>query len=216
MTEPVLLDETDSVWVFDKPAGVAVNPSDTSPHRSLLERLGPRARLVHRLDRDTTGVWVVAKTAEGARVWSQAFRDRRVEKLYWALCLRLPDREVVDAPIGDDPRRPRARRIRDDGKPARTALRPVQSAAGLHWIEARPETGRTHQIRIHLERAGAPIWGDTLYGGVVAARAGDQVRRATRVLLHARSLELEGRTWTAPVPADFRALAPEMDWPAAG
>ncbi|HJL43309.1 MAG TPA: RNA pseudouridine synthase [Myxococcales bacterium LLY-WYZ-16_1] len=211
-SELSLLDETVDLWVIDKPAGMAM-PDE----RELASSFSRAARLVHRLDRDTTGVWVVAKSAAGAERASRAFRDRTARKIYWAVVLRHPELEWVDAPIGPDPRRPRTFRVRTDGRPARTTIRTVQVFGRLHWVEARPHTGRPHQVRIHLAEAGAPIWGDLRYEGDAGARVDGQLRKAPRPLLHARSLELPelgpAGGWQAPVPADFVEFAPELDWP---
>lgn len=209
--ELVVLDDTRDWWVIDKPAGIQVNETETTARRAVVELLGREARLVHRLDRDTSGLLLVARTARGAQLLSEAFRTRAVAKTYHAVTLRVPERSRCDAPIGPDPRRPRAWRARTDGKPAQTDFEVEAARAPIHVLHARPLTGRTHQIRIHAAHLGAPIFGDLTYGGVAATRVDGQLVRAPRVLLHAAGLsfELEGRryAYASPWPEDFARVA---------
>ena len=212
---PILFQDED-VLVLDKPPGVSVNESETAAAPSVVDRqrwVAPH--LVHRLDRDTSGVLVLARHLGAARALSSAFAERRTRKVYWALVTGRPVEGVETAAIGRDPRRPRARRIRPDGRPAETRLSPLGTLGDLSWVEARPITGRTHQIRIHLAHRRAPVFGDLLYGGVDRARVAGEVVVAPRTALHARALEVlvdgEVRRWEAPFPADLRALAP-FDW----
>jgi 23S rRNA pseudouridine1911/1915/1917 synthase len=204
---PQVMAETASLWVLDKPPGLHVNRTDTTARRALVEWLGPEARVVHRLDRDTSGVMVVAKTDAAAAALSEAFRRRDVDKLYDALCTRVPEASVCEAPLGPDPRRPRAWAVRAEGKPARTEFEVRGQVEGLVWVEARPLTGRTHQVRLHAQALRAPILGDLAYGGTVATRAGERTVRVSRVMLHARRLAftLDGRVhvYEAPWPEDF-------------
>jgi len=170
---PAVLHEDDRIIAFDKPAGLLVHPAGGRFVWSLvalarLARPGLALHLVHRLDRDTSGVVVLAKDAEANRVLKDAFRFQRIHKVYWALCRGAPpwDTLLVDAPIGDD----EASEVRvrmgvvPGGQPARTRLFVLARWPGLCLVAAHPRTGRTHQIRVHLEHAGHPILGDRIYG----------------------------------------------------
>ncbi len=206
-----ILYEDDEIVVVDKPAGVHVNETETSPRRSLEWILSERNVLVvHRLDVDTTGALVFARTKSVAADLSRAFAEQRVAKVYFAVTEGAPSVEVVDAAIGPDRRRPRARAVNPRGKPSRTELEVVARAGEFAAVVARPQTGRTHQIRVHLAHAGTPIAGDILYGGHAAGHVGGAVVDFTRPLLHAARLTLPGpdgpRTFTAPLPADLAAL----------
>jgi 23S rRNA pseudouridine1911/1915/1917 synthase len=193
----------------DKQPGVHVNKTDTSSVVSLVEHLGAFA--VHRLDRDTSGVVVLAKDAKAAEELSAAFRERKVEKLYLAVTDGVPSEGVIDRPIGRDPKRPRARTVRSDGKEATTRIRVLAKSGDAALVTAEPHTGRTHQIRVHLRSAGTPIAGDLMYGGPAALRIGEAVVRPVRMLLHAYRLNLpfggDVLRFEAPLPEDFRALA---------
>lgn len=211
-----ILHQDDDVLVLDKPPGVSVNESETAAAPSVVDRqrwVAPH--LVHRLDRDTSGVLVLARHADAARALSRAFAERRTRKIYWALVTGAPADGLETSAIGRDPRRPRARRVRPDGRPAETRLSRLWTQDELSWVEARPITGRTHQIRIHLAHRRTPVFGDMLYGGVDRARIGGDVVVAPRTALHARALEVQMHgevwRWEAPFPADLRALAP-FEW----
>jgi 23S rRNA pseudouridine1911/1915/1917 synthase len=196
----------------DKPAGVPAQPTLTSDRFTLpvlVEGLlGAPVTIVHRLDRETSGVTVLARTKAAAQALSEAFRVGTPEKTYLALCARPPSPPEgrLEAPLGKDPRRPGARAVRADGDPAATRYRTVRIGAAA-LVEARPETGRTHQIRVHLAHLGAPLLGDPRYGG---PRMVGTVT-VPRVMLHAAHLVLPHPvtgaplSLEAPVPEDFRA-----------
>lgn len=203
---PVLFEDRD-LLIVDKPAGMAVNASETSVAEALVERLGPRATLVHRLDRGTTGVLAFAKNARAAAALSKAFANRSVGKRYLAVVEEAASIEATfEGRIAKDRRRPRARAVHPGGKAAETAVRTLGLGDDFTIVEARPRTGRTHQIRVHLAHAGRPILGDTLYGGPAAVRLGGEVRRIARPLLHALELtlprELGGHRFRASLPPD--------------
>jgi 23S rRNA pseudouridine1911/1915/1917 synthase len=198
----------------DKPAGVPAQPTLTSDQGTLPDlvaaAVGGPVTIVHRLDLETSGVTVLARTALAAAALSAAFRDGGPEKTYLALCARAPSPPAgrVDAPLGKDPARPGRRVVRPDGDPAATRYATLRvGVGGCALVEARPETGRTHQIRVHLAHAGAPLLGDVRYGGPrqVAAYA------VSRVMLHATRLVLahpatgEPLAFQAPLPEDFAA-----------
>ncbi len=201
----------DDVVVVNKAAGVQVNETESTVKRGLITRLGVKqAFLVHRLDKDTSGVMVFAQKRAVAAELAHGFRTRTVQKVYAAIVEGAPSDGWVEAPLGRDPARPRAQAVLPAGRPAKTRVRCLLSIRGLSLLEVRPVTGRTHQIRVHLSHQGAPILGDLLYGGVSAFRAGDEVVHAPRTLLHSSSLSfrLRGkrRVFVAPLPTDFLAF----------
>ena len=199
----------------DKPAGVPAQPTLTTDRGCLPELvsalLGAPARLVHRLDRETSGVTVLARTAAAERALAEAFRDGQASKTYLALCARAPEPPEgrIDAPLGPDPSRPGRRAVVPGGDPSATRYRTLAvGPGGQALVEARPETGRTHQIRVHLAALGAPLLGDARYGG--PRMVGDLP--VPRVMLHALRLELrhpdtgQPVSFEAPVPADLAAV----------
>jgi 23S rRNA pseudouridine1911/1915/1917 synthase len=208
--DPQLLFQDEDIVVVNKPAGLTANESETSAKDALVHKLGPGVRLVHRLDRDTTGVMVLAKSARAAEALSAAFRDRQIDKRYVAVSMGVPPEGWVEAPIGRDERRPRCFTVRPDGRPARTHVAVVGSRDGLAAVRLTLDSGRTHQIRVHLAHLRAPILGDTQYGAKVAARVGEAVLRATRPLLHAEHLGFTlfgvAHAFDAPLPEDLAAV----------
>jgi 23S rRNA pseudouridine1911/1915/1917 synthase len=218
----LLLADADLVAV-DKPAGIPAQPTLTSDRGHLPELvgalLGAPVHLVHRLDRETSGVTVLARTAAAARRLAEDFREGRPEKTYLALCARAPEPPGgrIDAPLGKDPRHPGRRAVRPDGEPAATRYRTLAvGPGGVALVEARPETGRTHQIRVHLAHLGAPILGDARHGG---PRMIGEVA-IPRVMLHALRLEIDHPVTgarlvlEAPVPEDLAALRAALVEPA--
>jgi 23S rRNA pseudouridine1911/1915/1917 synthase len=215
-----LLYADDDLVAVDKPAGVPAQPTLTTDRGTLPELvealLGAPVTLVHRLDRETSGVTVLARTKAAAAALAEAFRVGGPEKTYLALTARPPSPPEgrVDAPLGKDPARAGLRRVDPGGDAAATRYRTLRAGALAALVEARPETGRTHQIRVHLAHLGAPLLGDARYGG--PRRVGEVA--VPRVMLHARRLELTHPTtgapiaFEAPLPADFlateRALLP--------
>lgn len=188
------------VIVLDKPYGLPVQggPGITRHLDGMLDALagvglkegGERPRLVHRLDRDTTGVLVLARSADAAAKLAAAFRGRDAHKTYWAVVAGRPvpvEGRVALALEKSGP--PQAERVavRDDGAPASTLYRTLDHAARrLAWLELIPLTGRTHQLRVHCVALGAPILGDGKYGGSASRVAG----LSQALHLHARRLEI--------------------------
>jgi 23S rRNA pseudouridine1911/1915/1917 synthase len=208
------------IAAVDKPAGVPAQATLTTDRGTLpelvSELLGGPAILVHRLDRETSGVTVFARTKAAAAVLAEAFRTGVPEKTYLALCAKAPTPPEgrIAEPLGRDPTRAGLRRVDPAGEPAATRYRTLRRG----WcalVEARPETGRTHQIRVHLAHLGASLAGDPRYGG--PRRIGEV--RIPRVMLHAARLALPHpitgapMTFEAPLPEDFAAalatLVPE-------
>jgi 23S rRNA pseudouridine1911/1915/1917 synthase len=208
-----LLYADEHLAAVDKPAGVPAQPTLTSDVGTLPDLvaalLGAPVTIVHRLDRETSGVTVLARTRESAAALAEAFRTGGPEKTYLALCARAPTPTEgrVDAPLGRDPARAGLRRVDPHGDAAVTLYRTLRTAPGGALVEARPETGRTHQIRVHLAHLGAPLLGDARYGG--PRRVGEIA--VPRVMLHARRLVLahpvtgERLVLEAGLPDDFVA-----------
>lgn len=199
--EQMILFEDKHMLVLNKPAGLAVQ-GGTGQKESVDEIMKARAiklkqdppRLVHRLDRDTSGVLVMGKTANAAAELAQAFARKQAEKYYWALVLRVPniesgkiDMPLVKRAIGKDSRYEKVQSDEDDGKAAVTHYQ-VMDRAGqkLAWVELIPITGRTHQLRVHMAGIGHPILGDGKYGGSEAFFEGDSIPK--KLHLHARRL----------------------------
>jgi 23S rRNA pseudouridine1911/1915/1917 synthase len=177
-----ILHEDDAIVVVNKSAGMVVHPakghwegtlaSALAHHFTTLSgRGGPtRPGIVHRLDRDTSGVIVVAKNDQAHDALAEQFKSRNVEKEYLAIVVGVPelDRDLIDEPIGDHPthRGKKAIRRKDpDARPATTVYEVIERFAGYALARALPKTGRTHQIRLHLAHVGHPILCDRLYGG---------------------------------------------------
>jgi 23S rRNA pseudouridine1911/1915/1917 synthase len=197
----------------DKPSGVPAQPTLTTDRGTLPELvgalLGAPVTIVHRLDRETSGVTVLARSKRAAAALAEAFRTGAPHKTYLALAARppAPAEGRIDRPLGKDPSRPGLRRVDPAGDAAATRYRTLRASPLAALVEARPETGRTHQIRVHLAALGAPLLGDPRYGG--PRRVGEVA--IPRVMLHAARLELAhpvtgaALVFEAPPPDDFRA-----------
>lgn len=165
------------------------------------------SRVVHRLDRGTSGVMFFPKHKQAATLISNLLKDGKVQKTYWALVSGSPDQQnwKVDAPLGKVSKFKYG--VALNGKPARTVFRVVGEGAGVAAVEAKPLTGRTHQIRVHLAHSGFPIIGDEAYGGIPAAR----------MMLHCRGMRFTNARGKvieafAPIDAEFEAAAREGIW----
>lgn len=172
----VILYEDEEIIVVNKPSGMLTHPSNREKSGALtnalahhfLETTGRpiRAGLIHRLDRDTSGAIVVAKTLRAHRALSNAFRDRRVSKTYLAIVSGVPALESgeIDAPIGSDPTDWPHWKVMEDGRPAKTRYEVRRRFPKHAMLHLEPLTGRTHQIRIHCALIGHPLFGDPVYG----------------------------------------------------
>ena len=190
-----ILHEDEALLVLDKPAGLAVQGGTRTKRHvdgmlAALAGAAERPRLVHRLDRDTSGLLVVAKTARAAAKLTEAFRQHRVGKLYWALVVGRPPLAagLIDRPLAKHASG-RGERIESmaDGLPAQTRYRTVARAGKIaSWLALQPLTGRTHQLRAHCALIGNPILGDRKYGGADAMPAG----APGGLMLHAREIRL--------------------------
>jgi 23S rRNA pseudouridine1911/1915/1917 synthase len=226
----ILFEDAD-LLVVNKPADLVCHPSKTGPLSSLIGRLrlylgeGATPHLINRLDRETSGVVVVAKNLDAARELRRTWENREVRKTYWAVVHGWPEKTegVIDAPIGDDEQSEVTikGRVREDGAPSATAYRELRrwtrSEGPFALLEVQPSTGRKHQIRIHLSHIGHPVVGDKLYGGdehlyldFVKKRLNDAQRRILMLAnqaLHAREAQLvfRGQEWrfTAEPEAEF-------------
>ncbi len=210
-----VLFEDSAVLAVAKPAGVLAQPSPGRQGSSLLDQvsayLGRPAGLVHRLDRDTSGVTVFGKSAAATSALAAQFREGTARKRYLAATgPGLPEEGEVDLPLSKDPSRPGRFRASDkaNGVPAFTSYLRLASGPDHCLVALFPRTGRTHQLRAHLAALGAPILGDSLYGGASEASG----LSASRCLLHAQALALRHPTTGAPwraeaaVPADLLAF----------
>ncbi len=228
LAEPMSLDvvfEDADLLVINKPTGLVVHPAAGHPSGTLLNGLLahlpdlrdlPRAGIVHRLDRDTTGLMVVAKTLESQTELVRQLQARSVSRRYWALCWgSLRQATTIDAPIGRDPRDRQKQAVLDSGgKAAVTHVRPVQqgllATKPVTLVECRLETGRTHQIRVHLQHLGYPLVGDPVY--LRRASMSPKAVGLERQALHAFSLGLEhprqrmAQAWTARAPQDLESI----------
>jgi 23S rRNA pseudouridine1911/1915/1917 synthase len=205
---PIIYEDDDCVVIY-KPVGVlshskgAFNPEGTVATwlESRLQDLeGDRAGIVHRLDRATSGVMILAKNKKAASWIQKQFSTRKVKKTYQAIVAGTltPAEAFIDMPIERNPKQPSRFRTGVNGKPARTRYKVVQESGSYSLLELAPETGRTHQLRVHLKQLGHPIVGDTFYGG----------ETADRLYLHAEKLELtlpnhSRQIFSADLPAAF-------------
>lgn len=207
-----VLYEDDDCVVIIKPVGVLThskgefNPEATVETwlRSRTKLTGARAGIVHRLDRATSGVMICAKTPEALKWLQRQFSQRKTKKTYYAVVkgqFKQPE-ALIDMPIERNPKAPATFRVGVQGKSATTHYKVIAANDEYSLVELKPETGRTHQLRVHLSHLGHPIVGDYMYGG----------EKHDRLMLHAYSLELtlpdrQRQTFMAPIPKDFRKIA---------
>ncbi|MEN8237523.1 MAG: RluA family pseudouridine synthase [Pseudomonadota bacterium] len=219
-----VLYQDDQLIALNKPAGLATQGgSKTIRHvDALLDVLAgqeqERPRLVHRLDKDTSGVLLLARTRQAARWLTQGFKDKRFEKTYQAVVVGIPHKAegLIDAPISKQPGRmgEKMRIDEQDAKPAQTRYRVLKTfeKQNLSLLELQPLTGRTHQLRVHCMHLGTPVLGDGKYGGK-SAHPFDK-----RSLLHLHACKIvvpyttgEARTFAAPLPEHMRKTLENLE-----
>jgi 23S rRNA pseudouridine1911/1915/1917 synthase len=216
-----------ALFVINKPAGWVVHPGAGNPGKTLQNALlaldpklalVPRAGLVHRLDKDTSGLLVVARTVEAHAALVAALAAREFSRQYLAICSGvMTGGRTVDEPIGRHRTQRTRMAVRRDGRDAVTHFRLVQRFRAHTLVRCELETGRTHQIRVHLAHIGYPIVGDPVYGGRLRIPPGTMslaadLRAMKRQALHAAHLGLKHPTtgkelaWDAPMPEDMAKL----------
>jgi len=234
VAEPSPLDvvyEDAQLLVVNKAAGIIVHPGAGRVEGSLLaaalayrpdivnaDEYPERPGIVHRLDRDTSGLLLVAATAEAQRRLRAQFKARKVRKIYLALVQGHLEPMVgaIEAPIARDPHRRTRMAISTDGRYARTEYRVLEHLAEATFVEVRLLTGRTHQIRVHFSAIGHPVVGDRVYGGRGAHRA------APRQFLHSHRLGFthpvsgEALEFTSPLPQDLQRVLDQLSPEGAG
>lgn len=214
--------EDEDIIVVDKPAGLTVHPAPGHPRGTLVNALlalnpglagiGDKLRpgIVHRLDKETSGLLVVAKSQRAHRSLSQQLKDREVKKTYLALVQGQPQppQGIIDAPIGRHPRLRKRMAIVEGGRPAQTGYRTREIIGDYALLEVEPITGRTHQVRVHLASRGHPVVGDATYGKrspYVGRQFLHAWRLAFRLPSSQRDIELE-----SPLPPDLREALQKM------
>lgn len=220
------------ILVLNKPAGLVVHPGAGMPDGTLLNALlhhypdidkVPRAGIVHRLDKDTTGLMVVAKTIPAQTHLVDAMQQRQITREYEAVCNGpMTAGGVVDEPIGRHPTKRTQMGVVANGRPAVTHYRVIERFRAHTHLRLRLETGRTHQIRVHMAHIRHPLVGDFTYGGRprpprgASAEMLEVLRGFRRQALHAARLQLhhpisgEWMSWDAPLPDDFEQLLAQL------
>ncbi|BCL74473.1 ribosomal large subunit pseudouridine synthase D [Jeongeupia sp. HS-3] len=217
--------EDDAIIIINKPAGLVVHPGSGNWSGTLLNGLlyrypqlkgVPRAGIVHRLDKDTSGLMVVARTLVAQNSLVQQLQAHTVSRHYFAIAQGLVKRDgTVDAPIGRHPRERIKMAVVGTGKPAVTHYRVLERFTAHTLVECKLETGRTHQIRVHMAHIGHPLAADPVYGGrqkLFAPEIMLALQDFDRQALHAKKLSLvhpttgKTMTWKSQLPPDFEGL----------
>ncbi|MBI5959541.1 MAG: RluA family pseudouridine synthase [Chloroflexi bacterium] len=219
-----ILYEDQYLAVINKPAGMVVHPATGHTTGTLVNAVlarwpeiaafseSGRAGIVHRLDKETSGVILIAKTEKTLNDLRVMFKDRQIHKRYIALVEGVPDAPdgVIDAPIGRDPKQRKRMAVVRDGRDAVTEFHVLDTYSGVSLLEVFPKTGRTHQIRVHLAFIGHPVIGDGVYG------SRKQQVKLKRYFLHASSITLtlpeniEPLTVTAPLPVGLQNVLDKL------
>jgi 23S rRNA pseudouridine1911/1915/1917 synthase len=229
----IIRHEDEDIIILDKPAGLVVHPGAGNPNGTLMnallyhdERLFalPRAGIVHRLDKDTSGLMVVAKNELSRQFLTEAIKLRQVTRIYRALVQGKPlNSGTVDAPIGRHSQNRLKMTVRHDGRPALSHYRVLQRFDSYCFCEVKLETGRTHQIRVHMAHLGFPLVGDPLYAGrprppaALDSTLRDAIQGFPRQALHAYRLSLaqprsgELIEIKSELPEDFAALLEQFN-----
>ncbi|MBF5050661.1 Ribosomal large subunit pseudouridine synthase D [Candidatus Clavichlamydia salmonicola] len=214
--------EDEHILIINKPAGMTVHPGAGNYSGTVANGLkfrfidlnnsqSPRPGIVHRLDKDTSGVLLTAKTEEAVTLFSKLFSDRLIKKTYIGITSGYPKTSalVINAPIARHPIKRKEMQVNlKKGKSAETCCQLLASSQYLGLLKINPITGRTHQIRVHLKHSGLPILGDSVYGMISTNRR----FKATRQLLHAAHLEFchpitkKIIQVSAPIPSDMQSI----------
>lgn len=224
--------EDEHLLVINKPAGLVVHPAAGHEAGTLVNALLhrapeldhiPRCGIVHRLDKDTSGIMVVARSLVAHTALVEQLQERTMGREYEAVCTgSLTGGGTVDAPIGRHPRQRKKMAVIEDGRPAVTHYRLIERLPGFTHVRCKLETGRTHQIRVHMAHIHHPLLGDPVYGGRPRYPKGtdESLKQALdgfrRQALHARTLTLdhpatgEELSWEAPLPTDMVELIGEL------
>lgn len=216
---PPVIYEDENVIVLDKPAGLLSMAKGEYCPEPTLEDYG---LLVHRLDRDTSGVVILAKNPETQSMLRKQFQDRKTHKTYYAIVEGRPkhDEAVIDLPIARNLKHPTTFQVDQNGKPAQTYYRVLTSNDKYSLLELKPKTGRTHQLRVHLKHLDTPIVGDVVYGSEKYRQLQNSDRKdkhnltpkpRIRLFLHAGSLEItipgdptsQRKVFESPIPGEF-------------
>ena len=229
--EPIELEvayEDGHLLVVNKPAGLVVHPGAGNPAGTLMNGLlhhapqleeVPRAGIIHRIDKDTTGLLLIAKTLPAHTALTRQLAERSIRREYLAVCVGvLTGGGTIDEPLARHPVDRKRMSVQQDGKPAVTHFTVLERFRAHTYVSVKLETGRTHQIRVHFAWRRHPLVGDPVYGGRLALPAGasqaliDMLRGFRRQALHAARLAFahpaggERLSIEAPLPADFEAL----------
>jgi 23S rRNA pseudouridine1911/1915/1917 synthase len=213
--------EDEHLLVIDKPVGMVVHPAPGHPNGTFvnaflhhcqnleIQENDLRPGIVHRLDKDTSGLLIAAKNAKTHRKLIEQFHSRSIEKTYLAICIGHPKEMTIDAPIGRHPEKRKEMAVNyENGKEAITFCQPLKASNGLSLVELKPKTGRTHQLRVHMKHVNMPILGDPIYG---SPSMNKKLGFSTQ-LLHAAQLNFIHPITNLPLslysPAPFSELIP--------
>ncbi len=221
MTPKILFEDT-SLLVLDKPSGLTVNRAESQKEETLEDWLAKRivsverSGIVHRLDKDTSGLLLAAKTPEALINLQDQFKSREVVKKYLALVhgIVLPGEGTISAPIERNPFNRMRFGVFPGGREARTDYRVLRQFGEYALLELTPHTGRTHQIRVHLKYINHPIVSDPIYGGRKNYQA--DIKLCSRLFLHATYLRIrhpvtgEWLEFNCPLPSDLQAVLDKL------
>lgn len=217
-----ILFEDEHLIAINKPPGMVVHPAPGSPNHTFVNALlyhcktlpdsgNLRPGIVHRLDKDTSGVLIAAKTHEAHQKLVSLFCERTIQKKYLAICLGNPGTLEISAPIKRHPTKRQEMTVLPEGKPAISRIKTLEFKDGLSLVEIELVTGRTHQIRVHLKHQGTPVLGDPVYG----ASSSNEKYGIHRQLLHAHTLSFthpcthKPLHFIAPIPQDILKFCPK-------
>ncbi len=210
--------EDKNILVINKPAGIVVHPDETGhstgtlvqailAHCKDLSGIGGTKRpgIVHRLDKDTSGVLLIAKNDKTHQKYSQLFQDRKVKKTYLALVKGNPKTQKgrIEAGIARHSVDRKKMAVSNQGRTAITNFEVLEVHPGFSLLKVNIETGRTHQIRVHLASIGHPVIGDSVYGDKALNKKFQEKHGLKRQFLHAQKLEIDGKTFEAKLPDDL-------------